>query len=92
MTLYVENVLQQFSNDIFDIPQRIIYNTNVFNSNLTTMNVELKEPELATRAATWCKRNKIDYKLEFWGWPVATRYKFFFNNDEDMMLFSLKWL
>ena len=56
------------------------------------MNITIHNADQATAAASWCKRNKIDYKLEFWGWPGATRYKFFFSNDEDMMLFSLKWL
>lgn len=52
----------------------------------------LKDSEIATRAATWCKRRKIDYKLEYWGWPQNTKYKFIFNSDEDLVMFSLKWV
>lgn len=52
----------------------------------------LNDSETATRAATWCKRKKISYELEYWGWPGNTKYKFIFNNDKDLVMFSLKWI
>lgn len=55
------------------------------------MTINLHNPNLATAAAEWCKCNKIDYQLEFWGWPGSKVYKFVFNNHQDMVLFSLKW-
>lgn len=55
-------------------------------------NLEIHDPDRATRAAQWCKRMKIDYKLEFWGWPGATRYRFLFNSEQDLIMFSLKWV
>jgi hypothetical protein len=55
------------------------------------MSIELINPDIATQAAKWCKRRHMNYKLEFWGWPGATRYKFIFDNDNDLVLFSLKW-
>lgn len=54
--------------------------------------IELNDPEQATKAAQWCKRNKIKYNLEYWGWPGNTRYRFIFNNDKDLALFTLKWI
>jgi len=53
--------------------------------------VTVNKSETATAAAEWCKHNRIDYKIEYWGWPGSTIYKFCFNRDEDMMMFSLKW-
>lgn len=57
-------------------------------SNLFT---EICDADRATNAAYWCERNKINYDLEFWGWPCATKYRFIFDNDKDLVLFSLKW-
>jgi hypothetical protein len=59
---------------------------------MTTLSTLIIDPDQATRAASWCKRRKIDYKLEFWGWPQNTKYKFIFNNDKDLVMFSLKWV
>jgi hypothetical protein len=59
---------------------------------MTNFSTILSDPSSATSAATWCKRRKIDYKLEFWGWPQNTKYKFIFNNDKDLVMFSLKWV
>jgi hypothetical protein len=57
--------------------------------NISTV---LTDSEIATRAAQWCKRNRITYNLEFWGWPGSTKYRFVFENDNDLVLFSLKWV
>lgn len=51
----------------------------------------INDPEVATQAAKWCKRNRIKYDIEYWGWPGKTNYKFIFNNNKQMMLFALKW-
>lgn len=51
----------------------------------------INDSETATSAAIWCKKNKIDYNLEFWGWPGATKYRFVFNSERDLMMFSLRW-
>ena len=55
------------------------------------LSTDLTDPDRATRAASWCKRNRIQYNLEFRGWPGATKYRFIFDNDQDLVLFSLKW-
>lgn len=55
------------------------------------MNVNIINPDVATRAAKWCKRNRINYHLEYWGWPGSKTYKFIFERDQDLVLFSLKW-
>lgn len=55
------------------------------------MHIELTSTDQATLAAKWCKRNRIPYDLEYWGWPSKTRYRFVFNQEEHMMLFALKW-
>lgn len=51
----------------------------------------ITSPDQATRAASWCKRHKIAYDLEYWGWPGQTKYKFIFEKDADLVMFSLKW-
>lgn len=56
------------------------------------MNVNLSDPAVATKAAKWCKRNRIKYRLEYWGWPGVKKYKFLFDSESDMIMFSLKWL
>jgi hypothetical protein len=56
------------------------------------MHIELIDPDHATLAAQWCKRNYIPYKLEYWGWPGLKKYKFLFDTESDMMMFSLRWL
>lgn len=56
-----------------------------------TLSTYISDPDQATLAATWCKRNRIDYDLEYWGWPRHTKYKFIFTNQQDLVLFSLKW-
>ena len=55
------------------------------------MYIELQNPNSATCAAQWCKRNRINYNLEYWGWPGKTKYRFVFDNDTDLMMFALKW-
>jgi hypothetical protein len=55
------------------------------------MNITINNAMQALEAASWCKSNKIDYKLEYWGWPGSTKYKFIFDCDQDLILFSLKW-
>lgn len=55
------------------------------------MNIELKDVDQATQAAEWCKRNRINYDLEYWGWPGNTRYRFIFGTEEDLVMFALKW-
>lgn len=57
--------------------------------NLT---ITLDDPNQATRAAQWCKRRRIDYSMEFWGWPGHTKYRFIFKQEDDMLIFSLKWV
>lgn len=58
---------------------------------MNNLSTEICDADRATNAASWCKRNKINYDLEFWGWPGATKYRFIFDNDQDLVLFSLKW-
>jgi hypothetical protein len=55
------------------------------------MNIEILDVDRATRAAQWCKRHRIDYKLEFRGWPGHTRYRFVFTDSQDLVNFTLKW-
>ena len=55
------------------------------------MTTTLTDPIKATDAAEWCKYNKINYQLEYWGWPGSTKYRFVFDNENDLVLFSLKW-
>lgn len=55
------------------------------------INIELKDVDQATQAAEWCKRNRINYDLEYWGWPGNTRYRFIFGTEEDLVMFALKW-
>lgn len=59
---------------------------------MNTLSTVIIDPDRATRAAKWCKRNRIKYDLEYWGWPSHTKYTFKFTNDNDMLLFSLKWV
>jgi hypothetical protein len=56
------------------------------------MKVFINDSDQATRAATWCKKNKITYDIEYWGWPGHTKYCFKFDNNQDLVLFSLKWV
>ena len=56
------------------------------------MNITIHNADQATAAASWCKRNKIDYKLEFWGWPGKTRYRFIFPEQKHLALFTLRWV
>lgn len=58
---------------------------------MESISLMLDDSERATRAAQWCKRNRINYNLEYWGWPGNTKYKFIFKDDQDLMMFSLKW-
>ena len=58
---------------------------------MNSISLVLDNSERATQAATWCKRNQIDYDLEYWGWPSHTKYKFIFASHQDLVLFSLKW-
>lgn len=67
-----------------------MYNIGM-NTLYTNRYTEIDVPDHATSAAEWCKFNNIDYRLEFWGWPGSTRYRFIFENDHDLVLFSLKW-
>jgi hypothetical protein len=53
--------------------------------------IELTDSERATQAAQWCRRQRIPYELEYWGWPGNTRYRFIFSNSKHLTLFSLKW-
>lgn len=53
--------------------------------------VTIQDSSKATQAAQWCKRNRIKYDIDFLGWPGNTRYRFKFNNEKDLVLFSLKW-
>lgn len=53
--------------------------------------VTILDADQATQAAQWCKRNRIDYNIEYWGWPSNTRYKFYFSDEKNLMLFALKW-
>ena len=53
--------------------------------------ITLDNSDRATRAATWCKRRRIDYDMEYWGWPSKTQYRFIFKQENDMLIFSLKW-
>lgn len=55
------------------------------------MNINIVDPAVATAAAEWCASNNVEYKLEFWGWPGSTVYKFLFEKELDMIVFSLKW-
>jgi hypothetical protein len=60
--------------------------------SMNTLSTCIDNADQATRAAQWCKRNRITYNLEFWGWPGSTKYRFVFENDNDLVLFSLKWV
>lgn len=55
------------------------------------LQVTVSESETATQAAEWCQHNRIDYDIEYWGWPGTTTYKFCLKRDADMIMFSLKW-
>lgn len=55
------------------------------------MLVQINESHRATDAALWCVANNIEYTLEYWGWPGATKYRFRFDNEQDGVNFSLKW-
>jgi len=55
------------------------------------MDITINDATQALEAASWCKSNNIKYKLEYWGWPSNTRYKFIFDRNRDLVLFSLKW-
>jgi len=59
---------------------------------MNPLSTHITDAARATQAAQWCKRNRINYDLEYWGWPGATKYCFIFENDNDLMLFSLKWV
>lgn len=59
---------------------------------MSSLSTVITDADRATRAAKWCQRNRIEYDLEYWGWPSATRYRFKFMNDNDLVLFSLKWV
>lgn len=54
--------------------------------------VIIQDSEQATLAAQWCKRNRINYKIDFLGWPGHTKYRFKFDNDRDLVMFTLKWI
>lgn len=54
--------------------------------------VTIQDSSQATLAAQWCKRNGIKYDIDFLGWPGNTRYRFKFNNEKDLVIFSLKWI
>ena len=70
-------------NSSFDFTTTLIYNN--------FMSVELLETERATLAAQWCQWHKINYDLEYLGWPSNTRYRFIFDTEEDLVMFTLKW-
>ena len=53
--------------------------------------VTIGDVDQATRAAKWCKRNRINYNMEYSGWPSKTIYKFCFTDEKHLMLFALKW-
>lgn len=59
---------------------------------MNTLSTYITDADRATRAAQWCKRHRITYNLEFLGWPSSTKYRFVFENDNDLVLFSLKWV
>lgn len=52
---------------------------------------ELLVTDQATQAAEWCNNNRIDYDLQYWGWPGATKYRFIFNDESALAHFILKW-
>lgn len=54
--------------------------------------VQIDDYIQATAAAEWCQQSKIDYRLEFCGWQSHCKYKFFFDSQTDLVIFSLKWL
>jgi len=54
--------------------------------------VTIKDSLQATKAAQWCKRHHIKYKIDFLGWPGNTRYLFKFDDEKDLVLFSLMWV
>lgn len=58
----------------------------------STLSVIIDDSHHPVEAAEWCAANNIYYDLEFWGWPASTKYKFLFNNEQDFIVFSLKWL
>ena len=58
-------------------------------NSLTTF---INNTEVALEASSWCKYNDIDYNIEYWGWPGNTKYKFIFKNDQDLIMFTLKWI
>ena len=59
--------------------------------SIEIMKISISDVGRAVDAAEWCKRNKINYNLECHGWPGPTIYKFEFQKEFDMMIFSLKW-
>jgi len=59
---------------------------------MNSLSIVINDADQATRAAQWCKRNRITYNLEWQGWLSSTKYRFVFENDNDLVLFSLKWV
>ncbi len=56
------------------------------------LQVTVKDSATAHQAAEWCQLNHIDYNIEYWGWPGSKIYKFVFENHQDLVNFSLKWV
>lgn len=59
---------------------------------MSELSIVINDAVRATQAAKWCKRNRINYDLEYWGWPGSKKYCFKFKTDNDLMIFSLKWV
>jgi len=59
---------------------------------MTKLAVTINNADRARQAAEWCRRHKIPYNLEFWGWPGSKIYKFVFDQQDDLVNFSLKWV